>query len=186
MLAKRADIRWKSTLLLVGLIGLGLACTDVTADPIAMPGPGGEEEPPPPAYEPEPCGKIDFLFVVDDSYSMYEEQSNLGQNFPKFLDVIDQHVNSAGAFLDYRLAVTTTGVQTADSNTYGDAMDGAFRGECGLEQPWVGRTDFGVQDVFSCRAAVGVDGTGIEMPVYAIELALSEGVTASMNRFNSS
>ncbi|MBT8491728.1 MAG: hypothetical protein KJO07_01600 [Deltaproteobacteria bacterium] len=175
MLAKRTN-------LLIGLMAtlLALGCSEVTPAPTEVPGPGPDENlPPPPAPTPEPCAKIDFLFVVDDSYSMYEEQSNLAQNFPKFLEIIDNYINSAGSFLDYRLAVTTTGVNTAENNSSG--MDGAFRAGCGLEVPYVQRTDFDVADTFACRAAVGVDGPAVEMPVLATELALSERIVDGTN-----
>ena len=52
----------------------------------------------------EGCAKIDILFVVDDSGSMAQEQANLTTNFPQFISVIEQ------SGLDYRVAVTTTGV----------------------------------------------------------------------------
>jgi len=171
-----------SKLLVVALGGLVLGCSGVTPDPLGdMPGPGPDMQPTPqPVPEPDPCFKIDFLFVVDDSYSMYEEQSNLIQNFPKFLDVIDNYVNSAGAFLDYRLAVTTTGVATT-TNPSPYATNGAFRNACGIDRPWVERQDYEVGDAFTCRATVGVDGPGIEMPLLAIERALTDRIQDGTN-----
>jgi hypothetical protein len=180
MLAKRTNLICGS--LMAAFMGLSLGCSDVTPSPteVPAPGPGEEMPPPPPAPTPEPCAKIDFLFVVDDSYSMYEEQSNLAQNFPKFLEVIDNYINSAGSFLDYRLAVTTTGVTTAENNGSG-AMNGAFRAGCGLDVPFVQRSDFEVADTFACRAAVGLDGPAVEMPVLATERALSDRIADGTN-----
>src|SRR5260221_14283774 len=34
------------------------------------------------------CQKMDIVFVVDDSGSMAEEQTNLGANFPGFVNVL--------------------------------------------------------------------------------------------------
>jgi hypothetical protein len=55
------------------------------------------------------CQKMDIIFVVDDSGSMEQEQSNLAANFPKFVSVLEGFKTKSGAKLDYRLAVTTTG-----------------------------------------------------------------------------
>ena len=37
----------------------------------------------------EGCEAIDILFVVDDSGSMQQEQDNLADNFPKFIEVLE-------------------------------------------------------------------------------------------------
>src|SRR5881394_453671 len=44
------------------------------------------------------CTKIDVLFVIDNSGSMGQEQTNLIANFPMFITVLDQ------SGLDYRVA----------------------------------------------------------------------------------
>ncbi len=49
--------------------------------------------------------KIDFLFLVDNSGSMCEEQSNLTRNFRAFSDFLFEELGSAA---DYRLAVIST------------------------------------------------------------------------------
>lgn len=49
--------------------------------------------------------KIDFLFVIDNSGSMCEEQDNLTQNFDAFSAFLSQEL---GAAADYRIAVTST------------------------------------------------------------------------------
>jgi hypothetical protein len=51
----------------------------------------------------EGCGKIDFLFVIDNSASMQEEQENLIQSFPGFIgEIVD--VTEAQ---DFHIMVTT-------------------------------------------------------------------------------
>lgn len=169
-------------LTLVALLG-ATGCSEVTQAPTDVPAPAPDPEPPPPpAAEPEPCFKIDFLFVVDDSGSMGQEQSNLVQNFPKFLEVIDNYINSAGSYLDYRLAVTTTGVATPDNpDPYGDPMSGAFRNDCGIDRPWVERKDFSIEDAFTCRMNVGTGGPATELPVTAIEYAFSDRMDDGTN-----
>ena len=52
---------------------------------------------------------MDIVFVVDDSGSMAEEQSNLATNFPMFANLLAQYTTQSGEKLDYRVAITTTG-----------------------------------------------------------------------------
>ena len=49
--------------------------------------------------------KIDFLFVIDNSGSMCEEQDNLTRNFDAFSNFLFEDL---GASADYRIAVTST------------------------------------------------------------------------------
>ncbi|MCA9567057.1 MAG: hypothetical protein KC656_04405 [Myxococcales bacterium] len=49
-----------------------------------------------------PPPAVDVLFVVDDSCSMYEEQSALANNFPSFMNYF------LGSGIDYHIGVTTT------------------------------------------------------------------------------
>lgn len=51
----------------------------------------------------EGCGKIDFLFVIDNSMSMQEEQENLIQSFPGFISEIETVTNAQ----DFHIMVTT-------------------------------------------------------------------------------
>lgn len=175
------------------LIGCG---TSVSPEPL----PGDDTSDTPPDIggdpiepgEPEACTKMDIVFVVDDSGSMSEEQSNLANNFPLFFDVIDNYVNDNGAALDYRIAVTTTGRDIDYSMKLPDPFggeipmsetgdNGAFRQECGMNRRWIERGDSGVKDTFSCLAKVGTSGPSIEMPLYALELGFSERLSDGTN-----
>ncbi|MCA9542953.1 MAG: hypothetical protein KC613_01145 [Myxococcales bacterium] len=49
--------------------------------------------------------KLDFLFVIDNSGSMCEEQDNLTRNFQAFADFLFEELNAAA---DYRIAVVST------------------------------------------------------------------------------
>jgi hypothetical protein len=147
---------------------------------------------PPPATE--ECQKMDVLFVVDDSGSMKEEQGNLANNFPKFVQKIDSFRTKSGAALDWRAAVTTTGRNLTYSvappfpgfpavpmNEKGD--DGAFRsgGSCGMTKKWVEKSDPNAATQFACIAKAGTGGSSIEMPLYATELALRDRVSDGTN-----
>jgi hypothetical protein len=136
------------------------------------------------------CQAMDIVFVVDDSGSMMEEQTNLATNFPMFADVLMNYEVDPGRLLDFRAAVTTTGRDlTTIINTpplppimmteNGD--NGAFRDTCGVSRRWLERTDPTITDTLACRANVGTGGSGTEMPLYASMLALGDRVTDGTN-----
>lgn len=139
--------------------------------------------------EPEACEKMDILFVIDDSGSMAEEQENLAMNFPGFIDVLNEYRAENGNPLDYRVAVTTTGVTfTANQDLLGiplpqnfEGDDGAMRQECGMSRPWVERSDTDVASTFGCAATVGIEGSAEEMPMRALTLALTDRVSDGTN-----
>jgi len=139
------------------------------------------------------CQKMDIVFVIDDSGSMSEEQSNLAANFPKFVKVLDDFKTKSGSKVDYRLAVTTTGRDlnysielpgfgTLPQNEKGD--NGAFRDtkSCGATKRWVDKSDANVASTFSCLAKTGTGGASIEMPLYALKLALNDRVADGTNK----
>jgi hypothetical protein len=66
-------------------------------------GPGPED----PDSTSDGCTALEFLFVVDNSGSMGDEQQNLVASFPQFIATIEQTV----AIDDYRILVVETGVQ---------------------------------------------------------------------------
>lgn len=141
------------------------------------------------------CQKMDIVFVVDDSGSMKEEQSNLAANFPKFVNVLDSFKTKSGSKIDYRLAVTTTGrdlhytiqppiagFPPMDENEKGD--NGAFRNksDCGMSKRWIDKSDKNVASEFSCVAQTGTGGPSIEMPLYALKLAFNDRVADGTNK----
>ena len=129
---------------------------------------------------PRVCNQMDIVFVVDDSGSMSEEQSNLAANFPMFADLLLNYVNSEGEHIDFRVAVTTTGKdisyaislggQTIPFNESGD--NGAFRNNCNQNKRWLEPTDANVGQTLACRANVGTGGPGHEMPLLMTKWAL--------------
>ncbi len=153
------------------------------------------------AGEPEVCSKMDILFVIDDSGSMGEEQSNLGANFPEFVNVLDNYMAGEG-ILDYRIGVTTTGrtaSYTIDPNLEplpipipipipiptldvdDDGADGALLQDCGMTERWLDRDDGNVANQFSCVAAVGTSGPALEMPLLATQMALGDRMNDGTN-----
>lgn len=65
------------------------------------------------------CTKVDFLFVIDNSVSMNDEQDALVASFPGFIDTIQKSVAS-----DYHIMV-------ADTDDWG---------RCNTANPWTGLT----------------------------------------------
>ena len=132
------------------------------------------------------CSEMDILFVVDNSGSMRQEQENLALNFPEFISVLDESESN----LDYRVGVTTTGVDFRwkvglprspwQSQT---GASGAMRNatECGMTRPWVEASDSNASAAFSCAAQVGDDGPTMEMPLRAMHLALSDRIADGTN-----
>jgi hypothetical protein len=136
---------------------------------------------------------MDVLVIVDDSGSMAEEQSNLATNFPRFVEVLDAYRTETGLPLDYRLGVTTTGTNVTTRITFPPAFpippmdimetgpEGALLQGCGMSRKWIERTDADVAGAFSCVAQVGTSGSGVEMPLYALELSMTERVADGSN-----
>jgi len=130
------------------------------------------------------CDKMDILFVIDDSGSMAEEQTNLANNFPTFIEVLDQYGEDLGGVFEYRVGVTTTAVSRdflmqlpppyPAMNQSTSGPDGELLGqdECDLgDHPWADGP--GVDhSTFSCMAERGTTGSGTEMPFAAFWQAL--------------
>jgi hypothetical protein len=77
-------------------------------------------DPPPDLEIPTRCTKADFLFVVDNSASMSDEQANLIQSFPGFI----AGIQAIADIHDYRILVV-------DSDAYDDHFPAScWKGEC--------------------------------------------------------
>ncbi|GEM_PF-1555534 len=141
--------------------------------------------------------KIDFLFVIDTSSSMCQEQENLSQNFSAFSDFL---FNELGASADYRLAVTNMDTDEGkargrflvnpapfapDINCAGidgeqfipntedcQALvdNGSLRAVLRADQ--VGSQQE-LERLFRCMATLGTGGSGVERGLEAMRLALS-------------
>lgn len=63
----------------------------------------------------EGCTKVDFLFVLDNSISMGDEQQNLANSFPGFISTIQSQVQAQ----DYHIMV----IDTDDQDKWGEKWD---------------------------------------------------------------
>lgn len=126
------------------------------------------------------CNKMDILFVIDNSGSMSEEQENLVQNFPRFIEVLNNFKNGA---LDYRVAVTTTSFRTELLGIpLGQAAQGALLKAGTMTNPWLSRTDPNVAATFTELATVGLGGSGQEQPLRAARAAVTDRVADGANK----
>ncbi len=138
---------------------------------------------------PEQCNKMDILFVIDDSGSMAEEQSNLASNFPMFAQLLSGFTTPAGDHIDYRVAVTTTGRDmdyTISSGpltipTHEEGDNGAFKNNCGMTKRFLEPSDANMSSTLACRANVGTEGPGFEMPLLMSKWALSDRIMDGTN-----
>lgn len=104
-------------------------------------------------------GKVDILFVVDNSGSMADNQQNLVNNFGRFYKVL-QELN-----LDWQIGVVTTD-------------NGVLQGRTRIITP----STPDIQGTFSENALVGVAGSGDEKGLEFAYQALSEPLVSSQNR----
>ena len=146
----------------------------------------GDELPPEPDVFVPPetgCQKIDFLFAIDNSSSMRDEQENLTRSFPGFIRVMQQVLGAKDAHI---MVVSTGGdrededepaldaeaceeIQGAGRRTDAEGVDCGIQG--GLAFMSAGQPD--LEATFSCAAQVGTDGSAIEEPMDAVLAATS-------------
>jgi len=100
---------------------------------------------------------VDVLFIVDNSGSMLDDQALLASNFSSFfaLALTDRSI-------DFRLGVTTTDVLSpgaAGGRLVGSVLD-RFTPE--------------LESAFAAQVQVGADGSGLELGLEALRLALED------------
>ena len=129
------------------------------------------------------CDKMDIVFVVDNSGSMAEEQTNLATNFPMFASLLEAYTVNEGQPVDFRVALTTTGRDLAYTIDTGlgaplpfseQGENGEFQNNCSNTKRWLDRTDATMAETLACRANVGTSGPGFEMPLLMSKWALDE------------
>jgi len=152
--------------------------------------------------EPEGCKKVDFLFVIDNSVSMKDQQAALKAAFPEFIATIketlptdDYHIMIADSDAEGRCAPGTCAHTTCQSaNKYAcqdifsecDTVRGA-----GVNHPagqaasnmlcefdggnrYMLSSDPNLEANFSCAASVGLAGHPAERPMDGIVEAISD------------
>ena len=133
----------------------------------------------------ESCGMVDFLFVIDDSGSMSEEQVALVANFPAFIAGIEATLETVGSI---HVGVTTTDEYAHNipaCQQVGALVVETAMGVCGpYEEGGNYMTEQDDLDVaFGCAALVGTQGDSFERPMQAMVDAVT-GVHADEGECN--
>jgi hypothetical protein len=124
------------------------------------------------------CRKIDFLFVIDNSDSMDDEQANLARSFTGFIGVMRQVLEAT----DFHIMVVATGGDRDEEDEpavgaeeceeiQGGARRRSAEGvDCGIlgGAPFMVAQQPDLEATFSCLALVGTDGPAFERPMDAV------------------
>jgi hypothetical protein len=125
------------------------------------------------------CERVDLLFVIDNSGSMADEQSNLVNSVPSFISEIQTQLADAES---YHIGVITTDeYEFNDGCNEEGALVTATGGSdssdavCG---PYADGHNYMTENddldvTFTCAALVGTDGDGDERPMQTLKAALS-------------
>jgi hypothetical protein len=128
------------------------------------------------------CERVDLLFVIDNSGSMADEQTNLSNGVPNFISEIQTQLADAESY--------HVGVITSDAYEFNDGcnQEGALvvatggnnssDAACG---PYADGYNFMTENddldvAFPCAALVGTEGEGDERPIQTMQAALSPGM----------
>ncbi|HXI54760.1 MAG TPA: hypothetical protein VNO55_01790 [Polyangia bacterium] len=142
-----------------------------------------------------PSSKLDVVFMIDNSPSMIEEQTNLIRNFPAFMQEL-QNATPAGT-LDVHIGVISSDLGAGDQATVCKAGgdNGTFqhqprgnhgackalpRGSFIIAGPGGNNFDGPIEDVFSCIAELGTNGCGLEHQLASLRRALGGDPTTPM------
>ncbi len=125
--------------------------------------------------EDDGCKKIDFLFVIDNSGSMRDNQISLANSFPGFIDAIQSEVVK-----DFHIMVVDTdapdGLPMSCEDELGTGLTwDENQNDCGItsgrrymldDQPTLAET-------FECLALAGSDGSSRERPMESMVESIS-------------
>ncbi|KIG12202.1 hypothetical protein DB30_01806 [Enhygromyxa salina] len=121
------------------------------------------------------CGMVDFLFVIDNSGSMFDEQIALISNFPNFITGIENTLDSVDTI---HVGVTTTDdyvFNVTDCQKLGSLVvkTGGSDSSNSICGPYIEDVNFMTEmdDLgakFSCAAQVGSGGSAAERPMQAM------------------
>ncbi|MCA9636417.1 MAG: hypothetical protein KC420_10360 [Myxococcales bacterium] len=131
--------------------------------------------------EDEGCKNVDLLFVIDNSGSMEDEQVNLINSFPGFVNAMQMQLDSAES---YHVGVTTSDVNAYNAcSGFGSLVTrtGGANSSNATCTPYASGKAFmneadDLGQKFQCAAKVGTGGDGNEQPMYTMGLALSQGL----------
>ncbi len=121
------------------------------------------------------CGEVDFLFVIDNSGSMGDEQAALVNNFPGFITGIQQTLEGVDS---YHVGVVTTDEydhNPADCQSLSSVVvqTGGPNSSMAVCGPFMAGANYMTEDDdlasgFNCAAQVGTDGSGNERAMQAV------------------
>ena len=127
----------------------------------------------------EGCRKVDFLFVIDDSGSMGDDQANLAAEFPDFITGIQATLEDVD---EYQVGVVSTDAYPYNAGgcnvlgglivqTGGDQSSNSVCGPYAAGDNFMTEMD-DLDSKFACAARVGVEGDPYERPMNAMEAAV--------------
>lgn len=148
-------------------------------------------------FDLNPVRDVDILFMIDNSPSMAEEQSNVRSNFKTFIDKLD---GITGGRPNVNIGVISsdlgagrgvgTGACSRQGGDRGIFQIGNMCGLAGMERFLTSydsgtRNNFNGQilQTFSCMADLGVRGCGYEHQLQAARVALYEAITPENTGF---
>jgi hypothetical protein len=137
------------------------------------------------------CRNVDFLFVVDNSLSMVDEQDNLVQSFGGFMRVVqdtleaqDFHImavdtDDRGIGLGGVLEPPLSG-SSCDSTFGAGRRQSASGQDCGINgsSSFMTEAQADLEGAFSCAARVGTFGDVLEQPMTSLLSAVSSELNA--------
>ena len=109
-------------------------------------------------------GKIDVLFVIDNSGSMADDQRNLANNFDKFMSWAQK------LKVDYHIGIVTTDITIANYNIPGGLIG---------TPPFLTSQTPNIVKTFQNHVKVGANGSDTEQGLEAMRLALSPPLITS-------
>ena len=146
--------------------------------------------------------KIDLLFMVDNSWSMQDEQDSLTSQFPRLMRVLTSGDLNEDGIQDFQpVRSLHVGVISSDMGTGGFALDGCEErtfGDDGILQtagatamagcdatypsflefrPELGGSPDDFADDFTCVAKLGTDGCGFEQQLEAVLKAVTSSTS---------
>jgi hypothetical protein len=121
----------------------------------------------------EGCKKVDFLFVIDSSGSMADEQMNLITSFPGFITAIQDTLEID----DFNLMVVDAGQTTGagcDATLGAGRITNSLGTDCGLTggKRYATQDQEDLIDVFSCIGSRGFEGPGNEQTMDSLLAAI--------------
>lgn len=138
-----------------------------------------------PTIDPEDCKNVDFLFVIDNSGSMQDEQDKLIDNFDVFSTGLENTIINVKSL---HIGIITTDAYSynpVECQTLGALVTSTQDEQCG---PYIAGDNFitesdNIEEKFACAANVGVWGDSTERQIEA-PIAALEGFINSDNQCN--